>query len=67
MPKLKTKKAIAKRFKVTATGKVRFKRAGLRHNTGHVRPATTAKRRHDGVLYRGDAKLLETGFPYGLK
>lgn len=31
MPKLKTNKSVAKRFKVSATGKVRFKRAGKRH------------------------------------
>jgi large subunit ribosomal protein L35 len=32
MPKMKTKKAAKKRFKLTATGKVRFQRAGVRHN-----------------------------------
>ena len=32
MPKMKTKRAAKKRFKLTATGKVRFQRAGLRHN-----------------------------------
>ncbi|MGD9694201.1 MAG: 50S ribosomal protein L35 [Thermoleophilia bacterium] len=32
MPKVKTRKAAKKRFKLTATGKVRFQRAGLRHN-----------------------------------
>ena len=32
MPKMKTKRAAKKRVKVTGTGKVRFQRAGLRHN-----------------------------------
>lgn len=32
MPKVKTRKAAKKRFHVTATGKVRFQRAGMRHN-----------------------------------
>jgi large subunit ribosomal protein L35 len=32
MPKMKTKKAAAKRFRITGTGKVRFQRAGMRHN-----------------------------------
>jgi large subunit ribosomal protein L35 len=32
MPKMKTRSAAKKRFKVTGTGKVRFQRAGLRHN-----------------------------------
>jgi large subunit ribosomal protein L35 len=32
MPKMKTKKAAKKRFHVTGTGKVKFQRAGMRHN-----------------------------------
>ena len=31
MPKMKTKKAAAKRYHVTGTGKVRYKKQGLRH------------------------------------
>ncbi len=31
MPKKKTKKAVAKRFKKTASGKIRFHGAGRRH------------------------------------
>ncbi len=31
MPKLKTKNAAKKRFKLTASGKVKFKKPGLRH------------------------------------
>jgi large subunit ribosomal protein L35 len=32
MPKMKTKKAAKKRFRVTGGGKVLFQRAGVRHN-----------------------------------
>jgi large subunit ribosomal protein L35 len=32
MPKMKTKRAAKKRFKVTASGKVLYQRAGVRHN-----------------------------------
>ena len=32
MPKMKSKKAATKRFRITGTGKVRFQRAGMRHN-----------------------------------
>ncbi len=32
MPKMKTRKAAAKRYSVTGTGKVRRRKAGLRHN-----------------------------------
>ena len=31
MPKMKTKRSAAKRFKVTATGKIKIKKAHLRH------------------------------------
>jgi large subunit ribosomal protein L35 len=32
MPKMKTRKAARKRFRVTGSGKVLFQRAGVRHN-----------------------------------
>ncbi|TVQ39885.1 MAG: 50S ribosomal protein L35 [Spirochaetaceae bacterium] len=31
MPKMKTRKSAAKRYKMTAGGKVRYKKQGLRH------------------------------------
>ena len=36
MPKIKTKKAATKRFKLTRTGKVLYQRAGVRHNLEKV-------------------------------
>jgi large subunit ribosomal protein L35 len=58
MPKMKTKRAAAKRFKLTATGKVKVKKAGLRHiltkksrnlkrdkrKAGYVHPSDMRKR-----------------------
>lgn len=32
MPKVKTRKAAKKRFRVTGNGKVMFQRSGMRHN-----------------------------------
>ncbi len=32
MPKMKTRRAAKKRFKITGTGRIRFQRAGMRHN-----------------------------------
>jgi large subunit ribosomal protein L35 len=32
MPKMKSKRSATKRFKLTGTGKVKFQRAGMRHN-----------------------------------
>lgn len=40
MTKMKTKKAVAKKFKVTATGKLKFRHPGKRHkltNKSHKR------------------------------
>lgn len=42
MPKQKTHKGLRKRVKVTATGKVKFKRSGA----GHLMSSKSAKRRH---------------------
>jgi large subunit ribosomal protein L35 len=41
MPKLKTHKGIAKRFKLTAKGKLRYKHPGA----GHLMDSKNAKRR----------------------
>jgi len=32
MPKMKSRKSASKRFRLTGTGKVKFQRAGMRHN-----------------------------------
>lgn len=37
MPKMKTRRSATKRFKVTGSGKVRFQRAGMRHNLEKMR------------------------------
>jgi large subunit ribosomal protein L35 len=43
MPKMKTRRAAKKRFRVTGGGKVLFQRAGLRHNLEKV---TGKEQRH---------------------
>jgi large subunit ribosomal protein L35 len=63
--KLKTKKAAAKRFSFTATGKVKFKRAGKRHNLGHKNSGSKLKLRSSGILFDGDVKHIEKCMPYG--
>lgn len=65
--KLKTKKAAAKRFSFTATGKVKFKRAGKRHNLGHKTSGQKLKLRAGGILFEGDIKHIEKCMPYGSK
>jgi large subunit ribosomal protein L35 len=58
MPKRKTKKAAAKRFKKTATGKLLYAKSG----TGHLLSGKNRKRkrqlRRTGVLEGGAAKRV---------
>lgn len=58
MPKKKTRKAAAKRFKKTANGKVLYAKSG----TGHLLSGKTRKRkrqlRKKGVLVNGPAKRI---------
>lgn len=63
--KLKTKKAAAKRFKFTATGKVKFKRTNKRHNMGNKSAARKLKLRSAGYLFSGDVGHIERCMPYG--
>lgn len=65
MPKLKTKSGAKKRFQVKKSGKVKFRRAGVRHL------ATFGKTKKQRVELRGtdhlspmDAKKIKECFPY---
>ena len=58
MPKSKTKKSAAKRFKVTGTGKVTYSKAG----SGHLLSSKTRKRKRNlrapGVLSKVEQKRV---------
>lgn len=57
--KLKTLRGAAKRFKITASGKVRFRRA----KRAHIKTKQSAKKvrhaRADGVMSPQDAKMVK--------
>lgn len=63
--KQKTKKAAAKRFSFTATGKVKFKRAGKRHNLGHKTSGQKLALRAGGILGAEDVGHIIKCMPYG--
>ena len=65
--KRKTKKAVAKRFSITANGKIKFKRAGLRHNLGKKKPSIKQDLRASCFVADSDAARLTRCIPYGLK
>jgi len=64
MPKLKTKSGAKKRFKVTATGKIKCQAAGKRH--GMIKRTTKFIRNARGtmVLSDQDAKIVKKYMPY---
>lgn len=64
MPKMKTRKAYAKRFSYTATGKLKFKKQGLRHIL--TKKSTKRKRRlrHTAILSPAETKRAKTLLPY---
>jgi len=59
MPKMKTRRGAAKRFKVTGSGRIKRNKANHRHML--IRRSNKAKRkmRQAGILTTGDAKLVK--------
>jgi large subunit ribosomal protein L35 len=50
MPKQKTNKSIAKRFKVTGTGKIKRSKCGLRHLNSHMSGTQKRQLRNPGIV-----------------
>jgi len=59
MPKMKTRRGAAKRFKVTGSGRIKRNKANHRHML--IRRSNKAKRkmRQAGILKTGDAKRVK--------
>ena len=65
MPKLKTHKGAAKRFRLTATGKIKRGHSHARHI---LTKKTTKRKRQldvDSLVADGDQKRVEAMLPYG--
>jgi large subunit ribosomal protein L35 len=64
MPKMKTKSSAKKRFKMTASGKVRAAAAGKRH--GMIKRSNKQIRNQRGtmILSPGDTGLVKIHMPY---
>ena len=58
MPKKKTKKAVAKRFKKTATGKLVFGKASRGHLLGCKSRKRKRHLRHGGIVSASDMKRM---------
>ncbi len=66
MPKLKTKSGVKKRFKITATGKVKVGVAGKRHRLLSHNAKYIRQNRGTKVASAADAKHIKGWAPYGL-
>lgn len=64
MPKLKTKSGAKKRFKITASGKVKAGVAGKRHRLISHNAKYIRQNRGTKVMDASDAKIIKAWMPY---
>ena len=64
MPKIKTRRGAAKRFKVTGTGKVRRYHAYRRHILSTKSPQQKRRLRKPTLVAPSDAKAIKRLIPY---
>ncbi len=64
MPKMKTHRSAAKRYKVTASGKILRRQAGKGHLLAHK--STARKKRLSGMIevFDGNVALISKELPY---
>jgi len=64
MPKLKTRRSLAKRFKISKTGKIKRQKA----SRGHLLTKKSRKRkrqlRKSGLVAKADKKVVQILLPY---
>lgn len=66
MSKMKTKSGAKKRFKVTASGKIKAGQAGKRHGMIKRTPKQIRDKRGQTTLSAQDARIVKKYIPYGL-
>jgi large subunit ribosomal protein L35 len=66
MPKQKTHKAMKKRFKVTATGKVTHRNANRGHKLSHKSPKRKRALRSDNMIVGAEARNIIDALAPGL-
>ena len=65
MPKMKTRKSAAKRYSLTASGKVKYKKQGLRHILTKKSTKRKRKLRKNGILSPAETATAKKLLPYG--
>jgi large subunit ribosomal protein L35 len=64
MPKMKTRKAAAKRFKTTGTGKIKYKKMGMRKKLSKKSSRRKRDLNRDGVLSKAEMAKMRRLLPY---
>lgn len=64
MPKIKTNRSVAKRFKVTGTGKLKRNKAYKRHILTKKSPKTKRNLRKATITSASDEKVMKKLLPY---
>ena len=65
MPKIKTKKAAAKRFKIKASGKIRRAKANKEHILTKMSRSAKNKLKKGGFVSKADVALVKRCLPNG--
>jgi large subunit ribosomal protein L35 len=64
MPKMKTRRSAAKRYRKTATGKIKYKKQGSRHILTKKSKKRKRNLRKSGVLSKAEEKRARALLPY---
>ncbi len=64
MAKLKTKSGAKKRFRVTASGRIKVGKPGKRHGMIKRTPKQIRQKRGTMVLHEADEKIVKSYMPY---
>jgi len=59
MPKMKSHRGVFKCFKPTGSGKIKFKRAGMRHNLSSKKKSVKRELRQVGIVDATDQERVE--------
>ena len=65
MPKMKTHRGVAKRFKVTGSGKIKYKQTGKSHLLTHKSKSRKRKLRASALVSQADKQTVKRLLPYG--
>ncbi len=65
MPKMKTNRAAAKRFKITGSGLVRRSKCGLNHGMQEKSKKRLRRLRKNDIVDKAMAKRVKLMLPYG--